>query len=163
MTHVDPDEGAQHAPDEDGGTSLQGPATPRGRRGLRAFAIGCGLLLLLLMAGVLVFIFFETPVPQRPFDSNVWKQVDGRVSNDSRRQAMLRDVRRNHLTPGLTRAEVLDLLGAPSSEGGHVSEYWFEYFLGPSRKLLDYLEWEWLIVRFDGSSGRLIEVQVYRP
>ena len=109
------------------------------------------------MAGLLVFIFFETPVPQRPFDSNVWKQVDGRVSDDSRRQAMLRDLRRNHLTPGLTRAEVVDLLGAPYWEGAGAFQHW----LGPGRKLLFDLDSDWLIVSFDESSEGLIEVRVY--
>lgn len=46
-----------------------------------------------------------------PFDSQKWKDAD---PESGEREAMLRDLFKNHVRPGMSRQQVLNLLGKPT-------------------------------------------------
>ena len=84
-----------------------------------------------------------------PFDRKVWlayeKNKDGNI-----RKRMFHDLRRRHLRPGMSRNEVLRLLGKPTREDGdHL-----DYYLGPDALDIDTNE---LILELD-ASGCVVRV-----
>jgi len=83
---------------------------PRGDRRTRTSLVGVGIV----VAVVLVLGVFAYRV--RPhFDRQRWKDAAG-VLVDSPRAAMVNDLGRRHLRVGMTRGEVLGLLGDPDAQ-----------------------------------------------
>lgn len=87
------------------------------------------------------------PENGRSFDRRQWLQTDPGAT-DSPRLSMTGDLLRRHLKPGMTRAQVLDLLGPPEDEGPAEAIYPLGGYTG-------FLVVEELRVHYD-EAGRLI-------
>lgn len=99
-------------------------------------------------------------LPVRPFDEELWKQY--RISTDVYdghvRLHMIDHLVWSGRLDGLTRDEVLALLGPPEDRSSY-SDRDLVYPLGPSRGLFRGIDWEWLVIRF-GPAGRVSEYAV---
>ncbi len=113
--------------------------------------LGCGGLLLLLAVGT----FVEVPVAQRPFDAAAWRAADA-FESGSARQAMLDDLRRNHLRPGMAWDEVRTLV-VDLPEVARAGE--LDVPVGPSRAPLELFAMQLLVLTFD-EGGLLVATRV---
>ena len=72
------------------------------------------------------------------------------IEEPENRTRIVDDLLADHELPGMTRAEVLDLLGDHDNEAGYFAqEGRMVYWLGPERGLFS-IDSEWLILDFDG-------------
>lgn len=132
-------------------------ATPDEARYRRSrYVGGCSLTLLAILAALMIgYGFLTRYLPLRTFDSAVWQEVRGEFSEV--RVTMIESLVRGRRLDGLSRAQVLDLLGEP--DGGLYFQEWdMVYWLGPQRGLFG-IDSEWLVLRI-GSDGRVSEYQV---
>ncbi len=94
----------------------------------------------------------ESWLYSRPFNTVVWrKATDENRSNWPPRLCMVDDLLASKRLDGMTKGQVIDLLGPPDSERN--SE--FSYYLGPERQWIR-LENEFLTIKFgvDGNVRR---------
>ncbi|MCP3732348.1 hypothetical protein M9978_18155 [Sphingomonas sp. MG17] len=119
---------------------------------------GCWIgLLSIVVALVIGYGFVTGYLPIRPFDSGLWRQA--RTTDNQVRLRMVEWLVRSGRLDGLTRAQVVKLLGRP--DGGPYFRDWdLVYLLGPERGLIG-LDSEWLVLRI-GSDGRVAEYRVVR-
>jgi hypothetical protein len=119
---------------------------------------GCWLALLATVILLIVGYGFATSyLPIRPFDAARWRQVQ--TIGNPVRLGMIEWLVRSGRLDGLTRAEVVGLLGPP--DGGPYFRDWdLVWWLGPERGLMS-IDSEWLVVRI-GSDGRVAEYRVVR-
>lgn len=119
---------------------------------------GCWIAFLVALAIAVLFVgldlwqigFGESPAPQRPFDESRWQG-----GTREARRTMIADLT-DRVLPGLSRTEVLGLLGKPMydrlGEGTGPNEVWYHYHFDA---------WagrdEFLVIRFD-ETGRVREV-----
>lgn len=130
----------------------------RGRLELGFVALAVGSTLVVLIAA---WSFAAEPEPSTAFDRTIWMQA-GAEESTAARAPMLDDVTSNLLREGMTRDEVLAVLGRPdaSSErprrqrNGKLAlvKDW-EYYAGPVGLLG--MDHEWLRLGFS-SEGKLI-------
>jgi hypothetical protein len=103
---------------------------------------------------VLGLWFFEHP--HRRFDSAVWKSPSTQATV---RLQMADDLTHHHKLIGLTRMEVVTLLGEPPK-----TEYFkgfdLVYLLGPERGFIS-IDSEWLVIRL-GEDGRVNSASIAR-
>lgn len=101
-------------------------------RAFKAFLLLGGLTVLgvSLYAGLVVYTLAGMGEP-RPiaFDAERWKAVS-RQSTDNTRYRMHRDLVRKHGLVGMTRAEVVDVLGPPTATN-YFREWELVYWMGP--------------------------------
>lgn len=85
----------------------------RRRPDRRTLLLYAALLLAPMMsiAGCLIWLDRSDPFNQRPFDAQVWRSAP--YDRNSPRGKMTRDLIRHHLRSGMSRAEVVRLLGEP--------------------------------------------------
>ena len=110
----------------------------------------CCIALLIALAKNNPFI----PYDGKEFDQALWKSYtpsDGLA--DSPRLPMAADLQKNHIKPGMTREQIVELLGEP----GNHSEDVYIYGLGKSDVLWPRLYF--LDVYFD-SSGKVVEARI---
>ena len=117
---------------------------------------------ILIIIGI-VFLSFTSPVwltvtsamykdwkSRLPFDSLVWKESLIKESDEPVRLRMIDDLLRKRTLVGISRSEVISLLGTPP-----LTEYFryydLVYWLGPERRLFG-IDSEWLAVKFDGEN-----------
>lgn len=93
----------------------------------------------------------------QPFDRTAWHD-DARVRAGIRLQMADRLIAR-HTLKGMTRDEVLWLLGQPPSTD-YFHDWDLVYWLGRERSYIS-IDSEWLVLRF-GTNGRVSEVQIVR-
>lgn len=94
------------------------------------------------------------------FDAALWRDPRRAYSEeDPVRLRMVDDLLRRHPLRGMTRAQVVALLGEPRPTR-YFREYDLVYWLGPERGWLS-MDSEWLVVRLD-SRGRVAEYRVVR-
>ena len=119
---------------------------------------GCWLALLATIALLVVGYGFATDyLPIRPFDAAQWRQVQ--TADNHVRLRMVDWLVRSGELDGLTREEVVELLGPP--DGGPYFRDWdFVWWLGPERGFTS-IDSEWLVLRI-GSDGRVAEYRVLR-
>jgi len=86
---------------------------------------------------------------RRVFDSELWKASLAEESQDPIKLQMVDDLLRKHPLVGLSRSQVLDLLGEPLRTD-KFSDWDLVYWLGPERALFS-IDSEWLVIRFDSS------------
>jgi hypothetical protein len=96
-------------------------------------------------------------LPIRPFDAALWRQVN--TADNPVRLNMVEWLVRSGRLDGLTRSQVLELLGQPDG-GPYFREWDLVYWLGPERGLMG-IDSEWLVLRI-GSDGRVAEYRVVR-
>lgn len=119
---------------------------------------GCWLALLGLIGLLSVkYAFLTGYLPMRAFDAAVWRQV--RTADNHVRVRMIESLLHGGQLDGLTRPQVIALLGEPDG-GSYFKEWDLVYWLGPERGLMG-IDSEWLVVRF-GPDGRVSEYRVAR-
>jgi len=124
--------------------------------GARARGLGCVVgLLVTFLAGAVTYGFMTGHLPVRTFDSDRWKQAE-RLDDQVRIQMIEHPMWSGKLD-GMSRTELLALLGAPSNVG-YVRDRDYVYWLGNERSLLS-LDSEWLVVDVD-ASGRVSRYEV---
>ncbi len=128
--------------------------------------LGCTAGFALLCAVLFGFLFFRSPVEEylhrRDFDSVAWQaereeRFEGEFTEHTVRLNMLDDLLRRYSFEGMTRAEVLDLLGEPEHTG-YFREYDLVYWLGPERGWFG-VDSQWLTIRLD-STGVVTDARV---
>ena len=87
--------------------------------------------------------------PGRHFDTSVWKNS---TTSSSIRLRMADDLINERKLNGLTRKEVVTLLGEPTKTG-YFKEYDLVYHLGPERGFIS-IDSEWLVLKL-GADGRI--------
>lgn len=101
-----------------------------------------------------LYPFLNAPFADRRFDRQLWLAQHESTDPDNPRGQMADDLRQRHLSPGMARERVLELLGEPDFEKTPAV---FKYNLGAwSGFRIDY---DSLDVHFDGT-GRLTETRV---
>lgn len=97
----------------------------------------------------------KVPVPEDRcrghdrFDPTIWKDTLAVYSKLAPRGCMVDDLLAHHRLVGMSRAEVVALLGEdPRSE--YFSDYDFVYWLGPERGPSS-VDSEWLVMKFDAA------------
>jgi hypothetical protein len=105
------------------------------------------------LVGLRWFKDYLDPFAGRSFDRDVWHQFHGKDAPDNPRASMVASLQRSYLHSGLTRDQVVALLGEPDMEK---RPEMYEYNLGMwSGFRVDY---DGLQVHFD-PQGRLIRTQ----
>lgn len=126
--------------------------------GARGRAVGCVAgLLLVLLTGVIGYGFKTGYLPVRPFDSDRWKRVE-RVDDQARIQ-MIEHLMWSKKLDGLSRSELVALLGPPS-DAGYFRDRDYVYRLGDERGLFS-IDSEWLVVDVD-AGGRVSQYEIVR-
>ena len=117
------------------------------------------LIAVLLLATVAVVgcAFELRYLPIRPFDAEMWRRPEAPYSNV--RLSMVEWLVRSGRLDGLTRPQLLALLGPPT-ETGHFTDWDLVYLLGPERGLLG-IDSEWLVIRL-GPDGRVADYEIAR-
>jgi hypothetical protein len=119
---------------------------------------GCWLALLVVTILLVVGHGFATGyLPIRPFDAVQWRQVQS--ADNHVRLRMVEWLVRSGKLDGLTRSQVLELLGPPDG-GPYFREWDLVWWLGPERGFMS-IDSEWLVIRI-GSDGRVAEYRVVR-
>jgi hypothetical protein len=126
-----------------------------------------GLPVVLLALYVLMMFGFLVVAPtaddyshRTAFESRAWR--DRSLDQDLHwptRLRMVDDLTATRRLDGLTRAELLTLLG-PSDQSGKWRDWDLVYWLGPERGFMR-IDSEWLVVQFD-SSGRVAAYRIVR-
>ena len=79
---------------------------------------------------ILSTVLMHGKIPHERFSSEVWKTANlNSEENMSIRWDMMNDLRSNHKLVGMTRQEIIELLGQP----GDTARLEFRYYLGYSR------------------------------
>ena len=91
------------------------------------------------------------------FDSEQWKAGAAERNTVGTRWTMVKDLQRRHSLVGMSRPEVLDLLG-DSDSTSKFADYDFVYWLGAERGFVS-IDSEWLVLRLD-SAGTVAEARV---
>ncbi|CAN1210274.1 hypothetical protein TUMEXPCC7403_08775 [Tumidithrix helvetica PCC 7403] len=82
------------------------------------------------------------------FDSTVWKDLERINKEPYPRLAMADELVRTRRLDGLTRQQVLTLLGDPTSTNYFKGQYDIIYWLGRERSYIS-IDSEWLVIKFD--------------
>lgn len=126
--------------------------------GVRARGLGCVVgVLVVFLASTITYGFMTGYLPVRPFDSDRWKRVE-RV-DDQARIHMIEHLMWSGKLDGLSRSELVALLGAPS-KAGYFRDRDYVYWLGNERSLFS-IDSEWLVLDVD-ASGRVSHYEVVR-
>jgi hypothetical protein len=112
---------------------------------------GIGVIVVVLIGAA----FITGHLPVRLFNTDGWKQVER--SDDYARLRMVEHLMASGRLDGLTRAQVIAMLGPPD-DTNYFSEWDMVYWLGPERSLAS-LDPEWLVIRF-GPSGTVGDYRV---
>lgn len=140
----------------------------KGRKGMKAtglFVSGLGVILTgLILAFVGTFIFgptFEDLIHRRKFDAQVWKQSSDDQSQWPPRLCMVNSLIRSKKLRGLTKSEVVELLGEPAGKGFPfgASSCDIHYYLGQERGFMG-IDSEWLFITF-GEDGKVNRYWLY--
>lgn len=124
--------------------------------GVGARRTGCVVgFFVMLVGGVIAFAFMTGHLPVRPFDSTRWKTVSR--ADDQTRVHMIEHLIWSGKLDGLSRSDVIDLLG-PASDSGYFRDRDLVYHLGNQRSLLS-LDSEWLVIDLD-PRGRVARYEV---
>jgi hypothetical protein len=84
---------------------------------------------------------------QIPFDSSRWKDKSLVSTPDPIRIHMIDNLMQNYMLEGMSKAEVVEMLGEPDRNVGFTE--WDMIFLGPERGPFG-IDSEWLAIRFNG-------------
>ena len=98
---------------------------------------------------VLLFLLWQR---QQHFDSMMWKEAAWKTGvgpHSAARLAMVDDLLKRYKLIGMTRAQVVDLLGPPSPIESNQSDSVYIYYLGPERGFIS-IDDEWLDIKFGG-------------
>lgn len=128
------------------GESINSPMTVR-----RFFAL---TVIVVAVSVLLPYIIFPHP-RQTPFDRAEWARLSNSKDGKSERGGMADDLINNHLKKGLSRGEIMLILGSPDSQTGDGCG---RYYLGWYKSFMDP---ESLVVCFS-ENGRLAKTYIWR-
>lgn len=111
----------------------------------------------LLIGGAVSYEASGEYLARTSFDREAWRDSARVYSANPVRSRMVHDLLRRHDLKGMTRAEVVSLLGDPDSTL-YLREWDMVYWLGPERGIFG-IDSEWLGLRL-GRHGRVIMHQV---
>lgn len=94
-----------------------------------------------------------------PFDSAAWKQSPAKDSPQSMRLRMFDDLNTNHELEGMTREELIELLGEPDPQSDEFKEFDMVYHLGRERSPLG-VDDDWLVIRLDEEKKSVAEASL---
>ena len=80
---------------------------------IRGLLIATGVIAFSL--ALLMYVLPKGPFSGRNFDRAVWMEFANDYVDDNPRGAMVQDIQQRHLVTGMSRAEVIELLGEPES------------------------------------------------
>ncbi|HEX8242360.1 MAG TPA: hypothetical protein VF541_02645 [Longimicrobium sp.] len=132
-------------------------------RGLRIFVGSATALGAVYAALWMAFSAFERSLPEsrcrghERFSAAVWRDTVQAYAELAPRGCMVDDLLASRDLHGLTRAEVVALLGTPPKTG-YFREYDLVYWLGPERGPSS-IDSEWLVLRLD-AAGRVAEYRL---
>jgi hypothetical protein len=113
-----------------------------------------------MLFGRIAFETLKEHASRRPFDSAAWKSsLASNNLKDPVRLRMVDDLLRRHRLAGMSRSEIIALLGSPPPTE-YFRNYDFVYWLGPERGFIS-IDSEWLAIRFD-SNDRVAEARIVR-
>jgi hypothetical protein len=119
---------------------------------------GCWLApLFIVVAATAGYGFAAGYLPIRPFDKASWREA--RTLADRDRLEMVDWLVRSGRLDGMTRPQVLEMLGPPDG-GSYFRDWSLVYHLGPERGFIG-IDSEWLVLRI-GPDGRVAEYRVVR-
>jgi len=132
------------------------------RKRLLLFSFIAAVLVVLAVVGAGVWFFFGDSIRERlsrqRFDAVAWKADDRSFTNAVRIQ-MVDDLLRRHSFRGMTREQVVAIVGEPDK-----TEYFKErdlvYWLGPERGFIS-IDSEWLVFRLD-SQKKVTDLRIVR-
>lgn len=108
--------------------------------------------------GMVASVDIKERLHQTSFNSADWKNPKLVWGNDPIRIRMIDDLMANHHITGMTKAQVIALLGKPDTHDYQKATDW-DYYLGLERGWLK-IDYEYLTISFD-SRGRVIKVSTY--
>jgi outer membrane protein assembly factor BamE (lipoprotein component of BamABCDE complex) len=114
---------------------------------------------LLLLVAVIALDRPTERLPRISFDSATWKRSVTENTQEPVRLQMVDDLLHQHQLRGMTREEVVSLLGTPPKTD-YFRDYDFVYWLGPERSYIS-IDSEWLAIKF-GEDGRVRKASVVR-
>lgn len=91
------------------------------------------------------------------FDPKIWADEAAFYEEPYPRRAMVGDVRARMLTPSMTRADVIALLGQPT-DTPYFADHDLVYWLGPETGIAG-MDSQWLVIDFD-AAGKFQNAQV---
>lgn len=119
---------------------------------------GCFAIVLAALVAIAILYGFETGyLPERRFNAATWRN-DLNGDRDARVH-MVDSLIASGRLDGLTRPEVISLLGPPC-DCGYFSDWDLVYRLGMERDLLS-IDSEWLVIRMD-RNGRIARYELAR-
>ena len=117
-------------------------------------AIGIAILLVLIAFGsYAVYVKLSEPRPIK-FDSLQWKNVPQNSIEDTRYR-MHKDLIAKYKLIGMTREEIIELLG-PSSDLTSFKEWDFNYILGPEPGIA--IDLVWLVIKLQ--NNRVVKYRI---
>jgi hypothetical protein len=97
--------------------------------------------------------------PSIQFESAKWKNKSLEESGHPIRIQMIDDLMKSRVLDGMSKAQVLHLLGEADNEG-YFKDWDMVYWLGPERSPIS-IDSEWLVIRFD-SEEKVLEYKTAR-
>lgn len=137
------------------------------RHGRKLLLLGFVVLVAFLAASPFLTLFcsiaadrLEERWNRLSFDATAWKaSLSSPKTSDPIRLRMVDDLLRRHPFIGMSRGDLIALLGTPPKTG-YFTDYQFVYWLGPERGYMS-IDSEWLAVRF-GPDDRVSAAQIVR-
>ena len=124
--------------------------------------VSVGLGFLLSYFGLLAYMFGSPVIKDYsnriPFDSLKWQNEELVNSRNPLRIRMVDDMLKKHNLVGMTKENLIALLGVPPKTD-YFSSYDFVYWLGPERGFLS-IDSEWLVIKLE--NGTVVEALVVR-
>lgn len=124
--------------------------------------ISVGLGFLFSYVGLLAYLFGSPVVKDYanriPFDSAKWQNEELVNSRSPVRICMVDDLLKKHNLAGMTKENLITLLGVPP-QTGYFGNYDFVYWLGPERGFIS-IDSEWLVIKFE--NNKVIEARIAR-
>jgi hypothetical protein len=122
-----------------------------------AGCLGFFLLCLPWLSQIGLLRVLQNPYDNRPFEAQVWRAQRGSIEPMNPRGLMIRDLLANHLSAGVARHEVVQLLGDPDWQGEPGDSLpSITYVIGLYSGILDH---EFLTLHFD-ADGKLVSAYV---
>jgi len=126
-----------------------------------SFGSTLALIGVLLSSFILWFILFGR-YQVRPFDSASWKAAAWKTDIGQHRDIRLRmidDLLHRYNLVGMSRTQIVDLLGYPNPNESKQTSSEIYYYLGPERGFIS-IDDEWLDIKFQGD---LVVSAIDRP